>query len=176
MTTTNATRISLAAVGSVAVIGGLIGAKAALGDAAPAMEPIPAATTEGNGRAPAASPTPAVPPPTATAPTSTARPPTPAAPAPATTGGTYTGKPASTRYGPVQVEIDVSSGHIDDIRVIQHPTGDRRSVIINDKAIPILIAQAMAAQSADVDVVSGATYTSQGYRQSLQSAIDQAGL
>ena len=170
--TTSATRIGLAALGSVAVIGGLIGAKVVSGDVAPAPE----ATTDGRGPAPVATPTSPVHSPTVTAPTATARPSAVATPAPATKDGTYTGKPASTRYGNVQVQIDVSGGSIGDIRVIQYPTGDRRTVIINNKAIPILIAQGIAAQSATVDTVSGATYTSEGYRKSLQSAIDQAGL
>jgi uncharacterized protein with FMN-binding domain len=90
--------------------------------------------------------------------------------------GTFVGEAASTRYGPVQVEIDVASGVISDIRVVQYPTQDRESAQINAQAVPILIAAGLEAQSADVDTVSGATYTSDGYRKSLQSAIDEAGL
>jgi uncharacterized protein with FMN-binding domain len=99
------------------------------------------------------------------------------APTQTSTGATtYTGEAAQTRYGPVQVQIDVADGTISDIRVVSYPTQDRESRQINEQAVPILIAEGLAAQSAQVDTVSGATYTSEGYRKSLQSAIDQAGI
>jgi len=81
-----------------------------------------------------------------------------------------------TRFGNVQVAIEVSGGQITDIRVVDYPRTDQRDQMINAYAIPILVQSALAAQSADIDTVGGATYTSLGYRQSLQSAIDQAGL
>jgi uncharacterized protein with FMN-binding domain len=60
------------------------------------------------------------------------------------------------------------------VSVLRYPDGDRKSVSINNRALPRLIKETATAQSAEVDTVSGATYTSGSYRQSLQSAIDQA--
>ncbi|WP_033212658.1 FMN-binding protein [Kitasatospora phosalacinea] len=88
---------------------------------------------------------------------------------------TLTGSAVNTRYGPVQVKVTTAGGRISRIDVIQYPTGDRRDREINEYAIPVLNQEAIAAQSADIDVVSGATYTSDGYTRSLQSALDQAG-
>ena len=88
--------------------------------------------------------------------------------------GTYTGSSANTRFGPVQVQITVSGGQITDVQVPEYPSGNPRDRQINQRALPVLVAETTAAQSSDIDMVSGATYTSQGYRQSLQSAIDQA--
>ena len=90
------------------------------------------------------------------------------------TDGTYTGGAANTRYGPVQVQITVSGGVIDDVQVIDYPNSDRRDQEINQRALPILVSETTQAQSSQVDMVSGATYTSEGYIASLQSAIDQA--
>ncbi|MEW1836986.1 FMN-binding protein [Nonomuraea angiospora] len=92
------------------------------------------------------------------------------------TGTTVTGDPADTRWGPVQVAITVSGGKIADVQVLQAPDGNRRDIEINDAALPILTQEALSAQSAQIDTVSGATYTSEGYARSLQSAIDRAGL
>lgn len=88
--------------------------------------------------------------------------------------GTYTGDAASTKWGPVQVAITVSSGQITSVDVVQYPADDRKSVRINERALPTLISETLAVQSADVDTVSGATYTTDGYRASLQTAIDDA--
>ncbi|PVE58746.1 FMN-binding protein [Microbacterium testaceum] len=88
--------------------------------------------------------------------------------------GTWTGQAANTRYGPVQVRITVSGGTITDVQVPQYPSESGRDQQINSRALPILVQQTMTAQSAQVDMVSGATYTSTGYRTSLQSALDQA--
>ena len=90
------------------------------------------------------------------------------------TARTITGDTVQTRWGPVQVQITVSSGEITSIDVLQYPADDRKSVSINERALPTLIQEALTAQSADVDTVSGATYTSDSYRTSLQDAIDQA--
>ena len=107
--------------------------------------------------------------------------PTPA-PSDSTTaaGGTadateVTGPTVSTRYGPVQVMIEVSGGTITDIVALQLPSGGR-SGRISDVAEPTLHDEALTAQSAAIDGVSGATYTSRAYEQSLQAAIDQAGI
>ncbi|GGL40576.1 FMN-binding protein [Phycicoccus endophyticus] len=88
--------------------------------------------------------------------------------------GTYTGEAVQTRYGPVQVKITVSGGKITSSVVTQVPWSDHRDQEINAAAVPILNAEAVQAQSADIDMVSGATFTSQGYLGSLQSAIDEA--
>ncbi|MEU9743599.1 FMN-binding protein [Micromonospora chersina] len=90
--------------------------------------------------------------------------------------GTATGSVAQTRWGPVQVRITVSNGKITDVTAVQVPDGNHRDQEINDYAVPILRQAALAAQSARIDTVSGATVTSDGYRESLQSAIDAAHL
>ncbi|GLW57383.1 FMN-binding protein [Kitasatospora phosalacinea] len=87
---------------------------------------------------------------------------------------TLTGSAVNTRYGPVQVVVTMAGTRISRIDVVQYPTRDRRDQEINERAVPVLNQEAIAAQSADIDVVSGATYTSEGYTRSLQSALDQA--
>jgi uncharacterized protein with FMN-binding domain len=89
---------------------------------------------------------------------------------------TYTGDVARTRWGPVQVEITVKSGTITAVDVVQHPSGNHKDAEINDYALPTLLQDTLMAQSAEIDMVSGATVTSDGYVESLQSALDQAGL
>ena len=89
---------------------------------------------------------------------------------------TVTGSVASTRWGPVQVSITVSDGKITAVDVPQYPTGNGKDRQINASALPILTKETISAQSADIDMVSGATVTSEGYVQSLQSALDQAAL
>lgn len=96
--------------------------------------------------------------------------------APANTGTkVVTGDTADTIYGPVQLKVTFSGKKITNISVLQYPSGTYRDQEINSYALPQLNQEAMAAQSAHIDVVSGATYTSNGYAQSLQSAIDKAG-
>ncbi|MEV7009703.1 FMN-binding protein [Streptosporangium sp. NPDC051022] len=87
-----------------------------------------------------------------------------------------TGNPADTRWGPVQVELVLSGGTVTGIKVLQAPDHNHRDIAINDQALPILNEEALSAQSARIDTVSGATYTSEGYIRSLQSALDKAGL
>jgi uncharacterized protein with FMN-binding domain len=94
-------------------------------------------------------------------------------PKPATTV-TVNGAPADTQYGPVQVQISIRSGRIIRADAIDYPQGSRRDQEINSYAIPQLNQETLDAQSANIDTVSGATYTSDGYRQSLQSALDAA--
>ena len=89
---------------------------------------------------------------------------------------TYSGDAVSTRFGNVQVEITVENGKITDSKVLQVPWNDHKDQEINSYAVPILNQEAVDQQSSTIDMVSGATYTSQGYIQSLQSAIDQANL
>jgi uncharacterized protein with FMN-binding domain len=86
---------------------------------------------------------------------------------------TVTGSVASTRWGPVQVSITVTDGKITAVDVPQYPTGNGKDRQINASALPILTKETLSAQSADIDMVSGATVTSDGYIRSLQSALDQ---
>ncbi len=88
--------------------------------------------------------------------------------------GTYTGATDTNKWGPVQVQITVSGGQITEVVAIQTPSDDSKSVTINSQATPILASEVLTAQSADIDTVSGATYTSDSYKVSLQSAIDLA--
>ena len=92
------------------------------------------------------------------------------------TSGTVTGAVASTRWGPVQVQLTVANGKITNVSVVQYPSGNGKDQQINAYALPILIKETISAQSATIDMVSGATVTSDGYLQSLQSALDKAGI
>jgi uncharacterized protein with FMN-binding domain len=85
------------------------------------------------------------------------------------------GPVVSTRFGDVQVEVVVASGKVTDVVALELPTG-RRSGQISQYAAPVLRQEALQAQSAKIDLVSGATYTSDAYAQSLQAALDQAGV
>ena len=87
---------------------------------------------------------------------------------------TVNGAPVDTAYGPVQVQIRLRGGHIISSDAIEYPNGGSRDQEINSQAIPQLNHEAVQADSARIDTVSGATYTSDGYRQSLQSALDAA--
>ena len=91
-------------------------------------------------------------------------------------GKTYTGSVAQTRWGPVQVTITVSGGKITDVAVPTYPNGNHRDEEINAYALPVLTRETLSAQSADIDTVSGATVTSDGYKTSLQAALDAAHL
>jgi uncharacterized protein with FMN-binding domain len=89
---------------------------------------------------------------------------------------TFDGDAAATRWGPVQVRITTTGRKITDVQVLRSPDGNRRDLEISTRALPILRQETLSAQSAQIDSVSGATYTSDGYTRSLQSAIDRAGL
>jgi uncharacterized protein with FMN-binding domain len=86
------------------------------------------------------------------------------------------GTSVDTRYGPVQVQLHVRGGRIVSATAIDYPQGSGRDREINSFAIPVLQKEAIAAQSARIDTVSGATFTSDGYRTSLQAALDAAHL
>ncbi len=88
--------------------------------------------------------------------------------------GTVDGDVVTTRFGVVQVRVVVTDGRIASVQALQSPDRDRHDQMINARALPILGSEVVAAQSAAVDAVSGATLTSQGYLQSLQSALDRA--
>ncbi|GAA1833788.1 FMN-binding protein [Luedemannella flava] len=87
---------------------------------------------------------------------------------------TVNGPAVQTRWGPVQVQVKIKSGKITDVVVLQQPAGNPRDAEINRYALPILHDKVIEAQSADVDTVSGATVTSEGYLRSLQAALDKA--
>ncbi|MGW3651959.1 FMN-binding protein [Streptomyces sp. NPDC000878] len=89
-------------------------------------------------------------------------------------GGTFTGSVVQTEYGPVQVRVTLTDGKITSASAVQAPSGGRSDQISGD-AIPKLNDAALAAGDGDIDAVSGASYTSAGYKESLQSALDQAG-
>lgn len=86
------------------------------------------------------------------------------------------GPAVNTRFGPVQVRLQVQGGKVVSAEAIDYPQSNRRDVQINAHAVPVLNSEAVDAQSANIDTVSGATYTSVGYRQSLQAALDSAHL
>jgi uncharacterized protein with FMN-binding domain len=88
--------------------------------------------------------------------------------------GSFTGSVANTRYGPVQVKITVENGKIVDAQAVQAPSGSNDRY--TQKAVPVLRQQTIAIQSANVQGVSGASFTSYGWYQSLASAISKAGL
>ena|ERR1700722_15782691 len=143
--------------------------------ASPSMSPSativtikPPATKPSATKKPAAKKTTAPP---ATAPTTSAPAPTTQAPPPPKPSGTFTGQAVDTNYGPVQVQITVSDG-----KITSANGDDEGGSSIGQKAIPQLDQEAVQAQSDNIQAVSGATYTSQGYIQSLQQAIDSAGI
>ena len=89
---------------------------------------------------------------------------------------TVTGSVAQTEWGPVQVQLTLKGSTITAVDVLQYPSGNPRDEEINAYALPILVQETTDAQNASIDMVSGATVTSTGYLQSLQSALDQAGV
>jgi uncharacterized protein with FMN-binding domain len=133
---------------------------------------------------PAASSAPAATPRPATVPVSEARPAANPSVAPVATAapaagtalanGTDTGSVVQTRFGPVQVQVTIAGGKITDVTALQLPNDRQRSAEISQIAEPMLRSEALTAQSAQIDLISGATYTSDAYAQSLQSALDKA--
>jgi uncharacterized protein with FMN-binding domain len=89
---------------------------------------------------------------------------------------TVTGPSATTRWGPVQVQLTLTGGVITDVTVVDQPSGNSKDRQINARALPVLVQETLDAQSAGIDMVSGATVTSEGYLESLQGALDEAGL
>lgn len=162
-------RIALAVAGTVAGLAALLSFKSH-------------AALSGSGALPGASL------PSGTPSTSTPSTSAPSSPAPSTSGTskpapsksaatrTLAGQAVQTQYGVVQVQVVVSGNKIKNVSFLQLTAYDPRSQEINSAAAPILLQQTLAAQSSQIDGVSGATYTSEGYVQSLQSALDQAGL
>lgn len=89
------------------------------------------------------------------------------------TDGTYQGSAVRIRWGDVQVQVSIQEGEISDVEFLTYPT-DPRSLQINSQAAPILTQEAIESQSADVQVISGATFTSLAFMESLSSALSQA--
>ncbi len=105
---------------------------------------------------------------------SSSKPSAPSSPSGSTAPKTVAGDPVMTPYGPVQVQITLQNGRITSADALQAPSGSGRDQMINSQAVPVYNEEAVTAQSATIDVVSGATYTYDGYVQSLQSAIDRS--
>ena len=89
--------------------------------------------------------------------------------------GKYTGDVANTSWGDVQVQVVIDNNRIASVSVVQYPRDRPLSTKINDFAIPMLEQEAVHMQSADVDLVTGATVTAQGFIESLKNALSQAG-
>jgi uncharacterized protein with FMN-binding domain len=147
---------------------------------------IVVSTTQTNVTQSAPSPAPATPTPPTSTPVSTQTPtptptPTPVpapTPAPKPAGlyadGTYTGTSADAYYGTVQIQAVIQNGKLAAVNFLQYPSDRSTSRYINSQAMPQLKSEAIAAQSANVSGVSGATDTSQAFRQSLGDALTQA--
>ena len=90
--------------------------------------------------------------------------------------GTFKGETSQTRWGPVQVQVTLIDGKITDVSTLQYPNGDRRSLSISSQVIPWLQDEVLQIQSAQINGISGATYTSSGFKASLASALQKAGL
>ncbi len=88
--------------------------------------------------------------------------------------GTYTGSTVDVNWGYVQVQATIQGGKISNVQFLQYPSDRRTSVRINSFAVPYLQQEAIQAQSANVDIITGATLTSEGFQQSLQDALTQA--
>jgi uncharacterized protein with FMN-binding domain len=165
-------RALLAIFGTIAGLVGLLSFKTHTTPVA--TVPAAVATT-----VPSASPSSAAPAPTSTGSASSATPSPSATASPsaaATTAAatkTVTGDSIDTRWGPVQVKITVSNGKITSATAVDYPENNPRDEEINATAIPTLQQESIGQTTSKIDMVSGATYTSEGYIQSLQSALDK---
>ena len=95
---------------------------------------------------------------------------------PAAPSGTFTGSTVGTRYGDVQVAVTLAAGKLTAVTALAFPSADTKSAAVSDQAIPLLREETIAAQSAEVATISGATYTSKAWQESLAAALAQAGL
>ncbi|WP_338090916.1 FMN-binding protein [Planosporangium thailandense] len=137
---------------------------------APPDDPTDTAPADPSSGTPSAAPTGA---PT-DAPTAAPRPTATTAAPKAASNLVVNGTVAQTRWGPVQVQVHISGNKITDVKTLQIPNGNNRDYEINSYAVPQLHDEVLQAQSANIDVVSGATVTSDGYIESLQAALDSA--
>jgi uncharacterized protein with FMN-binding domain len=165
------TRIFLAISGTVVALVALLGFKThgstTTTQALPAIS-APSSSTATSGSAAGSTSAPPDPTSSSAAPKASAT--------PSATTRTIAGDAVQTRYGTVQVQVVVAGSKIQSVSFLQLTADDPRSADINQQAAPILLQETMQAQSSQIDSVSGATYTSDGYLQSLQSALDQAGI
>jgi uncharacterized protein with FMN-binding domain len=152
----------------LAGLAGLLGAAVLLVAGKAATAPPPMKIALGT---PQPSPTPAPPTGGASSAPATASP--TSAPRPAGRTGTFLGQPEDVGYGTVQVRLTLTDGRITDVRAVQLPSGGRSSEI-TAYAAPRLRSEVLAAQSASIDAVSGASFTSEGYAKSVQSVLDTA--
>jgi len=129
----------------------------------------PAADVSQASPTPSASPSPS----DSSAPTPTPTP-TPTNPGPTYKDGQYTGQVFQNQFGDTQVKVTISGGRITDVQALQLPYDRQRSAEISQYAAPQLHDEVLQAQSAQIDTLSGATYTSDSYAQSVQSALDKA--
>lgn len=150
------------------------GGSAAPGNAAPGTGPGGSPQPGASGPADGGTKTGTAAPPAGTKTTPAVKPTTGGARRTTMKDGTFNGSSIYVDYGNVELQIVVAGGKITTIKVLDSPKEHSRSVQINNTALPKLRSEALAAQSADIDSVSGASYTSDGYKQSLQSAIDRA--
>lgn len=88
--------------------------------------------------------------------------------------GSFDGQDFPNQYGDVQVQVIVSGGRITDVKALQYPTDRPQSAYISSQALPLLHDEVLQAQSAQIDIIGGATFTSESYAQSVQSALAQA--
>ena len=133
----------------------------------PAPTSSPQTTVSNSASVPTATPQPDTPTPT---PTPTPKP----NPSSQYKDGTYTGSVADAFYGNIQVQATISGGKMTNVQFLQAPNDQGTSIYINSQADPMLAQEAIQAQSANVNIISGATDSSQAFMQSLQSALDQA--
>ncbi len=92
----------------------------------------------------------------------------------ATANGVFTGQDVPNRFGDVQVRVVITDGRISDVQALRLPSDRAQSAYISQVAGPMLRTEVLQAQSANIDIISGATYTSESYAQSLESALQQA--
>jgi uncharacterized protein with FMN-binding domain len=159
----------------VAIVATIVGVYLLFSFQTPAAVP---ASSRASVAAPAATPTSAAqggptPTPPGTSPTASATQ-TPTAQTVGYKDGSYTGQDAPNQYGDVQVKVIISGGKITDVQALTLPTDRQRSAEISQQAGPLLHDEVVQAQSAQIDILSGATFTSDSYAQSVQSALDQA--
>ena len=88
--------------------------------------------------------------------------------------GSYTSPSTSLIYGNLQISVTIAGGKIADVKFLQYPNTPQHSLDMSNMSTPILKSEAIAAQNANVDIVSGATQTSQAFQQALQSILTQA--
>jgi uncharacterized protein with FMN-binding domain len=166
-------RAVLTLAGTAAGLAALLSFKTHAGaaaDAAPAMTPAPSQAPSGSAPTTATTATPTH---SAAGMSQSAAGMSQSAPASAA-ARTVTGTVAQTPYGPMQVQLTLTGQKITNVNVLQRTNDGGESNQIDSFAIPKLTSETLAAQSASIDAVSGASYTSSGYIKSLQSALDQA--